>query len=157
MQTAAAFPTVQHGIAGFMATPLPARMVLQLIAIAAAALLLVGLWTPAAGVLLAVSEISLAFSHSHDPWIHIVLGALGASMAMLRPGTWSADARLFGRKRIQIPIDRLISLSVNPELSENRRGRHTGCDAAPLERGGFWHHHLVNESGPHRGLSAKGY
>jgi uncharacterized membrane protein YphA (DoxX/SURF4 family) len=78
-------------------------MALQLISIAAAGLLLVGLWTPVAGVLLALSEIFLAFSHSHDPWIHIVLGALGAAMAMLGPGAWSVDARLFGRKRIQIP------------------------------------------------------
>lgn len=103
LRAAAAIPTVQHGIAGFLATPLPAHMALQLISIAAAGLLLVGLWTPVAGVLLALSEIFLAFSHSHDPWIHIVLGALGAAMAMLGPGAWSVDARLFGRKRIQIP------------------------------------------------------
>jgi putative oxidoreductase len=70
---------------------------------AAAALLLIGLWTPVAGVLLALAEIFLAFSHSHDPWIHIVLGALGGALAMLGPGAWSVDARLFGRKRIQIP------------------------------------------------------
>jgi uncharacterized membrane protein YphA (DoxX/SURF4 family) len=74
-----------------------------LIAIGTAALLLVGFWTPVAGVLLALTEIFLAFSHSHDPWIHILLGALGAALAMLGPGAWSVDARLFGRKRIQIP------------------------------------------------------
>ena len=32
-----------------------------------------------------------------------LLGALGAALAMLGPGAWSVDARLFGRKRIQIP------------------------------------------------------
>jgi uncharacterized membrane protein YphA (DoxX/SURF4 family) len=79
-------------------------VVLQLTATAAAALLLAGLWTPVTGVLLAVDEIFLAFSHSYDPWIHIVLGALGAALAMLGPGAWSVDARLFGRKRIQIPL-----------------------------------------------------
>jgi uncharacterized membrane protein YphA (DoxX/SURF4 family) len=78
-------------------------MVVQLMATTAAALLLVGLWTPVSGGLLAVAEIFLAFSHSHDPWIHIVLGALGAALAMLGPGAWSVDGRLFGRKRIQIP------------------------------------------------------
>ena len=84
-------------------TPLPIFVVPQLVAAAAAALLLVGLWTPVAGVLMAVAEMCLAFSHSNDPWIHILLGALGVSLAMLGPGAWSLDARLFGRKRIQIP------------------------------------------------------
>jgi uncharacterized membrane protein YphA (DoxX/SURF4 family) len=74
-----------------------------LVAACAAALLLVGIWTPVAGVLMAVAEFSLAFSDSHDPWIHILLGALGAALAMLGPGAWSVDARRFGRKRIQIP------------------------------------------------------
>jgi uncharacterized membrane protein YphA (DoxX/SURF4 family) len=78
-------------------------VVLQLVAAGAAALLLVGFWTPIAGVLMAVAETSLAFSHSHDPWIHILLAALGASLAMLGPGAWSVDARLYGRKRIHIP------------------------------------------------------
>jgi uncharacterized membrane protein YphA (DoxX/SURF4 family) len=100
---AAAIPAVQYGIAGLLTTPLLAHLVLQLTATAAAALLLVGFWTPLAGVLLALVEIFLAFSHSHDPWIHILLGALGAALAMLGPGAWSVDARLFGRKRIQIP------------------------------------------------------
>ena len=83
--------------------PLPALVVLQLVAAGAAALLLVGFWTPAAGMLMAITETCLAFSHSSDPWIHILLGALGASLAMLGPGAWSVDARLFGRKRIRIP------------------------------------------------------
>ena len=85
-----------------MAT-LPPVATLQLVAAGAAALLLVGLWTPVAGVLTAVAELVLAFSHPADPWTHILLAALGASLAMLGPGAWSLDARLFGRKRIQIP------------------------------------------------------
>jgi putative oxidoreductase len=82
---------------------MPALAGLQLVAAGAAALLLVGFWTPVAGALMAITELCLAFSHSHDPWIHILLGTLGASLAMLGPGAWSVDARLFGRKRIQIP------------------------------------------------------
>jgi putative oxidoreductase len=86
-----------------MTAPLPARAILQLMAAGAAALLLVGLWTPVAGVLMAIVELCLAFSQPADPWIHLLLGALGAALAMLGPGAWSADARLFGRKRIHIP------------------------------------------------------
>lgn len=103
LRTAAAIPAVQYGIAGLLTRPLLAELVLQLMATATAALLLVGFWTPVAGVLLALAEIFLAFSHSHDPWMHILLGALGAALAMLGPGAWSVDARLFGRKRIHIP------------------------------------------------------
>lgn len=66
-------------------------------------MLLVGFWTPVAGVSMAAAELSLAFLHSHDPWIHILLAALGIALAMVGPGAWSLDARLFGRKRIQIP------------------------------------------------------
>jgi putative oxidoreductase len=73
------------------------------VAAGAAALLLLGFWTPVAGVFMAVTQILVAFPHSQDPWSHILLGALGAALAMLGPGAWSVDAHLFGRKRIQIP------------------------------------------------------
>jgi uncharacterized membrane protein YphA (DoxX/SURF4 family) len=76
-------------------------VIVQLVTAGAAAL--VGLWTPIAGILMGVAELSLAFSHSTDPWMHILLATLGAALAMLGPGAWSVDARLFGRKRIQIP------------------------------------------------------
>jgi uncharacterized membrane protein YphA (DoxX/SURF4 family) len=91
-------------IAGLLAAPLPALAIPQVVAAGAAMLLLLGLWTPIAGVLMAVAELCLAFSHPTDPWMHILLGTLGAALAMLGPGAWSVDARLFGRKRIRIPL-----------------------------------------------------
>jgi uncharacterized membrane protein YphA (DoxX/SURF4 family) len=103
LRTVAAILSVQHGIAGLLMAPQPAVVILQLVAAAAAALLLVGFWTPVAGGLMAVAELCLAFPHGSDPSIHILLGALAAALAMLGPGAWSVDARLFGRKRIQIP------------------------------------------------------
>ena len=102
MRAIAIIPSVQHGIAGLITAALPV-LAAHLVAACASALLLVGVWTPFAGVVLAVAELSLALSHSHDPWIHILLGTLGAALAMLGPGAWSVDARLFGRKRIRIP------------------------------------------------------
>jgi putative oxidoreductase len=100
LRAVSAVPPVHHIITGL----LPALTIPQLVAAAAAMLLLVGLWTPVAGVLMAVAELYLAFSHPADPWMHILLGTLGAALAMLGPGAWSVDARLFGRKRIQIPL-----------------------------------------------------
>jgi putative oxidoreductase len=103
LRAIAAIPSVQHGIAGLLTTPPPAPINLQLLAAGAGVFLLVGLWTPIAGALMAVAEICLTFSHPIDPWRHILLGALGVALAMLGPGAWSVDAHLFGRKRIHIP------------------------------------------------------
>jgi putative oxidoreductase len=103
LRAVVAIPLVRHGIEGLMTASPPAIAAFHLIAAGAAALLLVGFWTPVAGVMVAVAETCLAFSHSNDPWTHVLHGALGASLAMIGPGAWSVDARLFGRKRIQIP------------------------------------------------------
>jgi putative oxidoreductase len=81
-------------------TPPISLVVMHFLAIAAGIQLLAGLWTPIAGVLLAIIEIWSAFTHPHDPWSYILLGTLGAALAMLGPGAWSVDARLFGWKRI---------------------------------------------------------
>jgi putative oxidoreductase len=67
------------------------------------ALLLAGLWTPVAGTLVAAIEMWKIFLHPGDPLICILLGTLGAALAMLGPGAWSVDARLFGWKRIDLP------------------------------------------------------
>ena len=65
-------------------------------------LLLFGSWTVVAGVMVAIIESVLAFSHNGDPWVTVLLASLGVSLALLGPGTWSLDARRFGWKRIEI-------------------------------------------------------
>jgi putative oxidoreductase len=66
-------------------------------------LLLIGLWTPIAGTLLAILASSNAFLHDRDTLSWILLGTLGAALALLGPGGWSVDARLFGWKRVELP------------------------------------------------------
>jgi len=77
-----------------------------LVATAGGVFLLAGLWTPLAGSLAALDEIWIAASAQspspQETWIHIFLAILAASVAMLGPGAWSIDARLFGRRRIDI-------------------------------------------------------
>ena len=71
--------------------------------VAVGILLLVGLWTPIAGSLLAVLALWTAFLHPADPLSWILLATLGAALALLGPGGWSLDARLFGWKRVELP------------------------------------------------------
>ena len=68
----------------------------------ASVLLCAGLWTPIAGVILAALAIWSVFPASGDPWSQILLSGIGVALAMLGPGAWSIDARLFGRKRFDI-------------------------------------------------------
>ena len=63
-------------------------------------LLLLGLYTPLAGVVAAIAEAWIAFLHPENLWAPIVLMGLSLSLAMIGPGAWSIDARLFGRKQI---------------------------------------------------------
>lgn len=74
----------------------------HLIAAGAGLFLLLGLATPVAGVILAISEFLIVFSQGHDPWASLLLGSLGVAVALLGPGTWSLDARRSGWKRIEI-------------------------------------------------------
>jgi hypothetical protein len=60
--------------------------------------ILAGLWTPVAGTLIAVVEMWVALSVPGDMPIAILLAILGGTIAMIGPGAWSIDARLFGRK-----------------------------------------------------------
>ena len=78
------------------------RITLHLIAAGAGFFLLLGFWTPVAGVILAISEILIAFSQGHDPWASVLLASLGVAVALLGSGTWSLDARHSGWKRIEI-------------------------------------------------------
>ena len=66
----------------------------------AALLICVGLWTPIAGGALVIFELWAAFSGNGNFWAEILLAAISAALAMLGPGAWSIDARLFGRKRL---------------------------------------------------------
>ena len=89
--------------AGVRTATSPSPVILELVTSAVAILLLIGLWTPLAGALVAVGELGLAVLHPSDPWTFVHFATLGAALATLGPGGCSVDARLFGRKHIQIP------------------------------------------------------
>lgn len=91
------------GWTSFRVTPQVSSSLPHLCAVSTGLLLLVGLWTPIAGTLLATIEIWIILSGTGDPFLSILWGALGASLAMIGPGAWSIDARLFGRRHIETP------------------------------------------------------
>jgi hypothetical protein len=91
---------VRLGIIELTGPSLPPSTIPAIIGACAGMLLLVGLWTPVIGTLIAVIELWLAVIHPSDPWLPLVLATLGGTAAMIGPGAWSVDARLFGRKHI---------------------------------------------------------
>jgi putative oxidoreductase len=100
LRAATAIPLVYTGKLT-LASSSPA--ILEVTAAGAAILLLIGFWTPLAGTLIAVAEVGLAVLHPAEPWTYFHFATMGAALAMLGPGGCSLDARLFGRKQIQIP------------------------------------------------------
>ena len=73
--------------------------VLSVFGIGAGLLLLMGLWTPVAATLVAAIQVWKICWKLGDPWIYILLGTIAVAIAMLGPGFWSVDARLYGWKR----------------------------------------------------------
>ena len=83
-------------------SPVTMSMVPHIIGACAGILFLVGLWTPFVGALIAIVELWIAFSHFSDPWISIMLATIAGTSAMLGPGAFSVDARLFGRRHLEV-------------------------------------------------------
>ena len=75
----------------------------QVIGALAGILLIAGLWTPLTGVVAACAEVWIAFSSPAHAAIPAVLAVLGVTLALIGPGQWSVDARLYGRKHIVPP------------------------------------------------------
>jgi len=97
---------VRFGIVQLAGTSVPTSMISQsmipqIVGACAGILLFIGLWTPAVGTLIAIVELWIALTCIGDPSIPIMLATLGGSAAMIGPGAWSIDARLFGRKHIE--------------------------------------------------------
>jgi putative oxidoreductase len=92
---------IRLGIPDLTATSSFLSKIPQIIGVGAGILFFVGLWTPIVGALIAVTQLWIAITLVHDPWISIVLATFGGTVATIGPGAWSIDARLFGRKHIE--------------------------------------------------------
>lgn len=101
MRLAAGIALAFSGTTGLLSASSLELAILHVLAIAGGILLTLGLWTPIAGLLVATIQLWAIFSQSGDSWTRILLIALGAGLALVGPGAWSVDARLFGWKRIE--------------------------------------------------------
>jgi putative oxidoreductase len=67
-----------------------------------AALLIVGLCTPIVAVLLSLIALGTALEAGRLVEPLLLQAAIGLGLALVGPGAWSTDARLFGRRRVEI-------------------------------------------------------
>ena len=92
---------VVQGVSALLAGPTPGAVLFQTLSIGLGLLLLAGLWTPVAGTLVAAEALWNVYSSGY-PWRWIMLATLGAALALIGPGGWSVDARLFGWRQLEI-------------------------------------------------------
>ena len=85
----------------------PLHQIIAYAPLALAALLLIaGLWTPVAGAVVAVVAISEILMTGEPPVGHLLAATIASALTMLGPGRLSIDARLFGWRRIDVPVHR---------------------------------------------------
>lgn len=102
LRLVAGISLVAHGIESFQSGLPVEPTILDLFAIGDGMLLIAGLWTPIAGSLVVLLALREALAQHGDPYPCILLAAIGAALALVGPGSWSFDARLFGWRRIDI-------------------------------------------------------
>ena len=93
---------IASAVSGSRSGPALGAASLQVLCIVLGWLLVIGLWTPAGGTLLALTALWSAFVYPEYRWGCVVIGSLGAALALVGPGMWSVDALLFGWKRLEI-------------------------------------------------------
>jgi hypothetical protein len=71
-----------------------------------ALLLIAGLWTPVAGAVVAVAAIGGVLAAGAPAVGSLLAATIAGALTMLGPGRLSIDARLFGWKRIDVPVHR---------------------------------------------------
>jgi len=102
MRLVAGIALLVHGVAILQGQSPGEAYIFGFPAITFGGLLLIGLWTPVVGILEAVIALWDIITQHGNVSTHVLLGTLGIALALLGPGAWSVDARLFGLKRIEI-------------------------------------------------------
>ena len=102
LRLAEGIPSVVEGALNAWSSGITIAVVTNAADVASGLLLLAGFWTPIGGMLQALVEFAKLLAGGG--YEHAVRATIGLSLAMLGPGAWSIDARLFGRKRIDVTV-----------------------------------------------------
>ncbi|MGB6691954.1 MAG: DoxX family protein [Terracidiphilus sp.] len=103
LRLTAGMPMIVGGIAELRGAAESVTIALAVAAVVSGVFLVIGLWTPVAAMMGTFLQLWLVLSRTGYDGKPILLAGLTASLAMLGPGAWSIDGRLFGRKRIEFP------------------------------------------------------
>ena len=90
------------GITNFEPGPPTESRIVVILTILDGLLFVAGLWTPFAGVLVLMIAAWNIFGRQANLCHTLLLSGIGAGLAIVGPGAWSLDARLFGWKRINL-------------------------------------------------------
>ena len=101
MRTVVGLALVSGAGSALLSSPAIPMTILSVLLAAAAILLLIGLFTPIVGTVVALIESCRLVTVPADRLVYLLVATFGAALAMLGPGLWSVDARLFGWKRIE--------------------------------------------------------
>ena len=63
---------------------------------------MVGLGTPIVAISVCALQIGILLATHGAIALRVVLAAISLCLAIMGPGAWSIDARLFGRRRVEI-------------------------------------------------------
>ena len=102
MRVVAGASLVIHGFASLEQGPSIEFSMLGVFAIIIGTLLLAGLWTPVTGLVVVALAVWNIVTRLGDPSACIFMATIGAALALVGPGAWSVDARIFGWKRIDV-------------------------------------------------------
>lgn len=102
IRTAVGVSLIASGIVRFRSGQAPQLTILDILTIADGVLVMVGLWTPVAGSLVVILAAWSILAQHANLYSTVLSAVIGAGLAIIGPGAWSLDARLFGWKRIDL-------------------------------------------------------
>jgi hypothetical protein len=102
MRVVAGISLIFHAVVALQPTPASRSILWAGFDIITGIFLCAGLWTPVVGSLVAGLGLWQSIFGPGDPWACIFLATIGAGLALVGPGAWSVDSRLFGWKRINV-------------------------------------------------------
>jgi uncharacterized membrane protein YphA (DoxX/SURF4 family) len=93
---------IAQGLGGLRGGSPVEPLAFDVVAIADGLLLIAGLWTPITGSIVVLLAVLNTATQPGNWQADILLTTMGVALALVGPGVWSVDARLFGWKRIDV-------------------------------------------------------